>query len=422
MLKVPRPWNDRIVARSDPRASAPAEPWVPRRLTRASRDRVLAGVGRGLADHLGLEVLWVRLALVVLVACYGAGVLLYAALWIFAPLGVDHAEEPDEPESPARESGYLAALFAVGAGILLLLQRVGFGLPAPVIWPLFAVGVGIVILWRQADDAQRSRWRRAGSTRRASLLRTIAGGAFVVTGLIIFVATRVNTAGVARLLLAVLVVVVGIGLISGPWWVRMGRDLRDERAARIREQERAEIAAHVHDSVLHTLTLIQRHVDDPREVAKLARAQERELRTWLYRPVVDPDTVLAGALARVAAEVEDAHGIGVDVVVVGDCPLDDRLRAMLQAAREALVNAAKYADGAPVSLFAEVEPDGVTVFVRDRGPGFVLADVPSDRLGVRQSIVGRMQRNGGTAVLRTAPGDGTEVELCMPAGSRGGTP
>jgi signal transduction histidine kinase len=209
-------------------------------------------------------------------------------------------------------------------------------------------------------------------------------------------------------------VVAGLALVSSPWWLQMARELSAERNARIREQERAEVAAHVHDSVLHTLTLIQRHVDDPREVTRLARSQERELRGWLYRGRADPDQDLAAALERAAAEVEDAHGIAIEVVVVGDCPMDEHLAALRDAAREALVNAAKYAGGAPVSLYAEVEPDQVTAFVRDRGPGFDPDDVPEDRLGLRQSVRGRMSRNGGTAVVRSAPGDGTEVQLEMP--------
>jgi signal transduction histidine kinase len=198
--------------------------------------------------------------------------------------------------------------------------------------------------------------------------------------------------------------------------VRMARDLTAERSARIREQERAEVAAHVHDSVLHTLTLIQRHVDDPREVARLARSQERELRGWLYRPADGSAgaTQLGATLEAAAAEVEDAHGVAIEVVVVGDCPLDDRLVAVRDAAREAMVNAAKYAKGAPVSMYAEVEPDQVTVFVRDRGPGFDPDTVPADRLGLRQSVVGRMARHGGRAIVTSEPGEGTEVQLEMP--------
>jgi signal transduction histidine kinase len=196
--------------------------------------------------------------------------------------------------------------------------------------------------------------------------------------------------------------------------MRMARDLTAERSARIREQERAEVAAHVHDSVLHTLTLIQRHVDDPREVARLARSQERELRGWLYRPVRTTAETMTSALERVAAEVEDAHGVTVETVVVGDCPLDESLAAVRDAAREALVNAAKYAPDSAISLYAEVEPGQVTVFVRDRGPGFDVDAVPDDRLGLRESVVGRMARHGGTAVVRSVIGDGTEVQLGMP--------
>jgi signal transduction histidine kinase len=197
----------------------------------------------------------------------------------------------------------------------------------------------------------------------------------------------------------------------------MTQDLSAERRERIRAQERAEVAAHVHDSVLHTLTLIQRHADDPREVAKLARAQERELRAWLYRPEGDgrddvPST-LAEAVRLAAAEVEDAHGVPVEVVCVGDCPLDERLGAQIQAAREAMVNAAKYGGDEPVQVYAEVEEQRVFVSVRDRGPGFDLDSVPDDRMGVRESIIGRMKRNGGEARLRPAPGGGTEVELEM---------
>jgi len=199
----------------------------------------------------------------------------------------------------------------------------------------------------------------------------------------------------------------------------MTQDLSEERLMRIRAQERAEVAAHVHDSVLHTLTLIQRSVDDPREVARLARAQERDLRTWLYRGTADPDSTLKAALERVAGEVEDGHGVQVDVVTVGDAPLTERLRAVLQASREALVNAAKYAGDEPISLYSEVEPEQVTVFVRDHGPGFDLDAVPADRMGVRGSIIGRMQRHGGRAVVHAGPGGGTEVQLEMPRGNEG---
>jgi signal transduction histidine kinase len=212
----------------------------------------------------------------------------------------------------------------------------------------------------------------------------------------------------------VLGIVAGLALISAPWWVRMGRELSSERSARIREQERAEIAAHLHDSVLHTLTLIQRSADDPREVGRLARAQERELRTWLYRPAAPAAVSFARSLEEAAAEVEDGHGVTVDVVTVGDCSLGERQKALLLATREAMVNAAKYAGDGPISVYAEVEPDQAAVFVRDRGDGFDLDAVPADRLGVRESVLGRMTRAGGKGVVRSTSGSGTEVELLLP--------
>ncbi len=401
-----------------PADAAVEEPYGRARLHRAGEGRVVAGVCRGVADHLGVEVTWVRLAFVAAALLSGAGVAAYAALWVFAPLRLEPAPEVEG----GSELGYVAALGAVAVGVLLLVQHVGLGLRAGSTWPVVLAGLGVVVLWRHSDDVQRARLREAtGATRRSGALRVVAGLLLVAVGLALVLSQR-QEASARQQALLVLAVVAGLVLVSGPWWVRLVRELSTERAARIREQERAELAAHVHDSVLHTLTLIQRSVDDPREVARLARSQERDLRTWLYRPVADPGTTLTAAVERVAAEVEDAHGVTVEVVVVGDRALDEHLRAMLLATREALVNAAKYAGGAAISVYAEAEPDQVTVFVRDRGPGFDLAAVPEDRLGVRQSVIGRMDRHGGTAVVRTARGEGTEVQLQMPVADDGGAP
>jgi signal transduction histidine kinase len=235
----------------------------------------------------------------------------------------------------------------------------------------------------------------------------------VVVGAAVFLAVRGDLAAARDGLGATLIVVAGLAVVTWPVWMRLVRELSDERRARIRSQERAEIAAHLHDSVLHTLTLIQRHVEDPREVAKLARAQERALRSWLYGRAENTGMFQA-AIESTAADVEETHGAPIDVVVVGDRPLDERLAAELAAAREAMVNAAKYGHSSPISVYAEVEQDAVTVFVKDRGPGFDQDAVPADRLGIRHSIVGRMQRHGGRAVVKSTPGVGTEVRLSMP--------
>ncbi len=214
--------------------------------------------------------------------------------------------------------------------------------------------------------------------------------------------------------LAALVVAVVLALIFAPWTLRMARSLTVERAERIRSQERAELAAHLHDSVLQTLALMQQRADDPREVAALARAQERELRAWLAgRTPAEGERRLAAALESAAADVEARHRVPVDVVAVGDAELDAAGEALVAAAREAMVNAAKFGEGSPVAVYAEATGDAVQVFVRDRGPGFDPDAVPADRRGLRESVVGRMARHGGTAVVHAAPGAGTEVELTL---------
>jgi signal transduction histidine kinase len=213
---------------------------------------------------------------------------------------------------------------------------------------------------------------------------------------------------------AVAIVATMLGLLLGPWLVRLVRSLSSERAARIREQERAELAAHLHDSVLQTLALIQKRAGDAREVAGLARRQERELRNWLHeRPAKSGRESLATALALAAAEAEELHGVPIEVVTVGDRPLDQGLEAMVQAAREAMINAAKFAGAERVDLYAEVEADRVQMFVRDRGVGFDPVTIPADRRGVRDSIIGRLERHHGRATVQSTPGEGTEVELVM---------
>ena len=386
--------------------AVPVTPAVPhRRLLRAGDGRALAGVAAGVAEHLGLPVLLVRVAFVALAVTGGAGLLMYAALWVLVP---------QAPSSgPGHEDGraQLLALGVLGLGAVLLLQAAG--LMSPRLLPVLAAAAGVALLWRQADPAQRARWRSSAGGRRGGPLVVVAGAGLVLVGTTGFLAS-IGELGRARDgLLSTAVVVVGLAVLTGPWWLTAAHELRAERFERIRSQERAEVAAHVHDSVLQTLALIRRAADDPREVTRLARTQERELRGWLYRPVVPVDVAFAGALEQVAAEVEEAHGTTVEVVVVGDCATSPPLLALVAATREALVNAARHSGAPAVSLYAEVGPDHVEVFVRDRGSGFDPAAVPADRFGLAQSVAGRMERHGGTAVVRSAPGEGTEVRLAV---------
>ena len=198
-----------------------------------------------------------------------------------------------------------------------------------------------------------------------------------------------------------------------PWILRVRQILAQARDDTLVADARADMAAHLHDSVLQTLALIQRQAGDPKKVTALARRQERELRQWLYGETPSGGS-LVEALTAELLDVEDTHGVDVELVAVGDCELTPELAALVRAAREAMVNAAKHSGVERIDVYAESDPDLVSVYVRDRGRGFDLADVDEDRMGVRGSIIERVRRAGGRAIIRTMPGEGTEVRLELP--------
>lgn len=380
------------------------------RLVRLRSGRVLGGVAAGLAEHVGLPVLWVRAAFAVLAVAGGSGLVLYAGYWLVLPqAGDDRGSRLDD-----RAWGEVVALGAVGLGVLLMLDRLA--VPGSALVPLAVIAVGAAIVWRQADDARRARWRASATGRRRGALAAVAGVALVVTGLAGFLAARGELQAAREGLLSTVVVVGGLALLAAPWASRTLGDLRTERRERIRSQERADLAAQVHDSVLQTLALIQASAADPREVARLARSQERELRSWLYRPAAGPVPMLSTVLEQGAGEVEEVHGVPVEVVHVGDLPHEGAVVALASAAREAVVNAAKHSGAPLVQVYAEVEDDVATVFVRDRGKGFDPGAVPGDRYGLAESVRGRVERAGGTVRVKSAPGEGTEVQLQVPRG------
>jgi signal transduction histidine kinase len=373
----------------------------------------------------------------------GAGILFYALLWIFVPLRGENGSPPSQP-SPA-ERRQAIGIAAVGVALLIGATALGFGhWIGWLVGPIGVVAIGAAFIWREADDARRARWRRTAvgviSPARGTLWRVLGGVILVVGGLSIFAIGQLDFAAARSVLFAVALTLVGVAVITVPWWIRLARDLGDERRERVRERERAELAAHLHDSVLQTLALIQRQANDPREVQRLARGQERELRAWLYGPAgyaapegtpspfgagqtadgVGSGVTFAGALAAAAGEVEDTYAIAVSPVVVGDAAMDPHLAALAAAAREAMVNAAKHAAVAEISVYAEIENGTASVFVRDRGKGFDPDAVGADRRGLAQSIRGRMDRHGGTADVRSAPGSGTEVVLTMPVRAKDG--
>ncbi|MDQ3677199.1 MAG: ATP-binding protein, partial [Actinomycetota bacterium] len=241
------------------------------------------------------------------------------------------------------------------------------------------------------------------------------GVTLVVAAALVFLQVSGALAAAADVALVAVVVAIALVVIFAPFFVRLLTSLSAERAERIRSQERAEVAAHLHDSVLQTLALVQKRAGDPREVAALARRQERELRTWLTgTPVRDAgERWLVAALETAAEQIDEAHGVAVEVVAVGDARLDRDGEALVAAAREAMLNAARFGDGSAVAVYAEAGDERLQVFVRDRGPGFDPAAIPADRRGVRDSIIGRMKRHGGRAAITASPGGGTEVELVL---------
>ena len=423
-----------------------------------SSDRMIAGVCAGLAHHLGWPVQMVRIGMVVAALAGGAGVAFYAWLWIMVPTADESAKRtarrPASPIAPAVSDHAGDGLPSVsrpggptgvpagswrsrlpgmpygkeillGAGLLLaagiLIARL-FGLDVPLgtLIPVAAILGGAAIAWMQLDET-----RRAGivdktkADQAGGWARLAAGLGLVVAGVLLMVSGSGSWEQTWLALLASVAVLGGVALVLLPWGLKFWRDLEAERAGRVRATERAEIAAHLHDSVLQTLALIQRRAGSEHDVVRLARAQERELRGWLYRDPGREAGQLSDALQAAAAEVEDSLGHAVDVVTVGDCALTERLEAMVQAAREAMLNAARHGGGA-VSVYLEVTDDAAEVFVKDRGPGFDPGSIPADRLGVRESMIGRMRRHGGTATIASSP-DGTEVRLRLPLAAPAGT-
>jgi signal transduction histidine kinase len=389
------------------------------RLERPAQGRYVGGVCAGLAEHLGLNVRHVRLAF--LLACFagGAGIAAYLFLWALTPQSLESASvrgtQGVAVDRPANES---LRNLAVGLGLLivggvLFAQQHGVNLRLGVLVPLLAVAVGALLAWSKLDDADRDKWLAgSGQGRRAGLVRLGIGIALASIGTVVLATQGRGFAGLWDVGIATVAVLAGAGLIVAPWGVRLWSDLRAEQAQRIRETERADLAAHLHDSVLQTLALIQRKADDSAEVIRLARAQERELRGWLYAGPRGSQASLASAVTEVAHEVEDLHGIPIELVVTGDRPLDVGGTALVRALREALLNAVRHG-AQPVSAYVEVGSGGVEAFVRDHGSGFDLDAVPQDRFGVRESILGRMSRHGGSAALRRLE-HGTEVSISLP--------
>ncbi|MFT2817264.1 PspC domain-containing protein [Leifsonia sp. A12D58] len=440
------------------------------RMTRP-RLRIIGGVCAGFAEHTGLPVNVVRVATVILAFCGGAGILLYAWLWattpaagstaarsaalpkasLVTPAGAPFASsttpapEAFSPADSARTAAQATAqtaastqpltasdatataassaasartapvteillgLALLAAGVALIASRYGASIPLAVIIPAIVVLAGVALAWRQFADL------RSGAALRTSaiLVRILGALVLVAVGILLFFVTG-EQPNVWTVVVAAAAVLIGVAVVLAPWLIRLFGDLADERAARVREAERAEIAAHLHDSVLQTLALIQQKAGPHSDAARLARAQERELREWLFTGAESTRVDLATELRRVAGIIEEDHAVRFEIVTAGSGP-EDAPEGLVAAAREAMLNAARHAGGT-VTVYLESGARGIELSVTDRGPGFSLDDIPEDRLGVRESILGRMRRVGGSAAVRPGPGgSGTEILLTMPA-------
>jgi signal transduction histidine kinase len=345
---------------------------------RRERDRVVAGVCGGIADALGVDPTLVRLVFAVLSLAGGAGILLYLALWVWTG-----GRRP------------VVAVLILAVATMALLQALG--VPRAVVVGAGLLVGGIVLL------ARRGATLRPGGSR-----FFVPGIALAMAGAVVML----DHLGSSQQFVGPGALAGALALIMGPWIWRLAA----ERNERIRMAERAAMAARIHDSVLQTLALVQRDADDGPRVRALARRQERELRRWLYGRGYDGATTVADALADAVADVEEAHLTRIELATSGDAPLDDALGELVLAAREAMVNAAKHAQTDDISVYAEVEPTSVAIFVRDRGIGFDPGSVAADRRGIADSIESRLRRAGGSATITSSPGAGTEVELSMPRG------
>jgi signal transduction histidine kinase len=400
-------------------------------------DRVVGGVAAAIAAYLHLPVLAIRIALVAF-SIFGFGLAFYLLAWVLIPDAT--APSPLAKRVAPFDWLDLVAIGVVAAGATELLALAGFGLPFRLLIPLVVAVSGVVLLVSAPggiDDGTGRvvtlplpTWLPPGvaaavdvlGTRRGVLVRAVFGLILVVGGLAVLFGTSESWSALRSGVVAVIVIGCGLFLVFGPWLWRLGTELVTERRERMRNEDRAEVAAHLHDSVLQTLAMVQRRADDPREVVRLARKQERELRTWLLSGQrIDPDAAagtLAPALTALGAELEEAHGVPVEIVQVRDCDVDERLGALLLAAREAISNAQRHSGAKRVAVYCEVGAAEVSVFIRDRGHGFDRAGIAADRRGITDSIEGRLTRNGGRATIRSTVGEGTEVELVMPRQSQ----
>jgi signal transduction histidine kinase len=415
-------------------ASARDRQQIVRPLRRSEDDCLLGGVCGGIARRLGLRPRSLRIAAVLAVLVFGAGLVAYMVLWTITIRHGESSSIATRTLKDRRELQIVLAVSTVVLAILIALQALELANIGGFAWPLGLSALGAMVVWRGASPQERVRLQElvnasplagiaTNKSWKAVACRATAGIVLVLVGVGLLSSNGNQSRAAFGALIGAVILGAGFFTLFAPWWLRTVRDLTNERRERVRAQERADMAAHLHDSVLQTLSLIQRSAHDPVEVTRLARIQERDLRSWLFKPAAfwarsDAPTTLVQAASDIERDVEDTYGVSVEMVVVGDCALDESTSALLAAGREATVNAAKWSGAPTISVFVEAEPDLISMFVRDLGGGFDPDAVPADRHGIARSIVERMQRVGGNGNVRSSPGSGAEVTLTLPRHSQ----
>lgn len=400
-----------------------------RPLRRGVENAIIGGVCGGLAIRLGVKERTVRIIFSLLALVSGIGVLLYMVLWLCLP-------RANENEVIAqRLVGHHRQLYRVVIGLIAIvaiffvLHSLGMPNLGIYTWPFFLALIGMIGVWRGASPDELEHLERliksapvigvaSSKSRRSFALRLVLGVLLIFFGLRI-IHHLGGAWGIATpALFGALVLLGGVLVLFAPWWLATLNDLSEEREARVRIEERAKVAAHLHDSVLQTLTLIERAAGDEAAVVRLARTQERELRQWLFEPeTVESDedaSTFVSLLRHLEDEIENDYDTRVELVIVGDCASTEALVALVAAGREAAINAARWSGAGSISIYAEVEPTALSLFVRDRGRGFDVSSVPSDRHGITLSIRQRIAQHGGSANVKSTVGEGTDVELSVP--------
>ncbi len=389
----------------------------------------IGGVCGGLAIRLGVRERTVRIIFSLLALVSGVGVLLYMVLWLCLPRANERDAIAQRLVGHHRQLRRVAIGLVAIVAIFFVLHTLGMPNLGVYTWPFFLSLLGLVGVWRGASPDEQKHLEAlvksapligvaASKGRRSVVLRLVFGAGLIFFGLIIFRHLHGAWGFSTPALFGVLVLLGGVLVLLAPWWLATLSDLTDEREARVRVEERANVAAHLHDSVLQTLTLIERAAGDEDAVVRLARNQERELRQWLFDPnYVNGDAeanTFTGLLRHLEGEIENDYGVRVELVIVGDCAAGDEVTAIIAAGREAAINAARWSGAELIAIYAEVEPEVLSLFVRDQGCGFDVALVPADRHGISLSIQQRLTQHGGTAVVKSTMNVGTEIELTLP--------